>query len=112
MPRPSKTDQEMGYLRQFWTEVRTLEAEYHGVFSMYVSASPRPGVMEYQMVFTPLMGAVQNGMGVFRLEFVYPNVEQSTYAGFIWRKAISLSRMVHEQQAGVRDARQNGASPL
>jgi hypothetical protein len=110
MARPSKTEQEMGYLRDWWTEVRTMEADYHGQVSMFVSATQRPGVMQYRMVFTPLMGDLENGLGVQAIDFVYPNVELSSYAGFMWRKAISLSRMV-EQAAELR-ARQskNGSS--
>lgn len=110
MPRPTKTDQEMGYLRDFWTEVRTMEAEYNGMFSMQVRPAGRPGVMVYRMIFTPLMGAQENGMGVSALEFTYPNVEQSTYAGFIWRKAIALSRQVEEGLPKLRPQRKKGAA--
>lgn len=108
MPRPSKTEQELGYLKSFWTEVRTLEAEYRGLFSMFVGATPRPGVMEYRMVFTPLMGNVENGMEIDALTFLYPNVEQSSYAGTLWRKSISLSRMVHLRDEEKRARRNNG----
>lgn len=96
MARPSKTEQETGYLRDWWNEVRVLEAEHQGMVSMFVNATHRPGVMKYRMVFTPLMGDAENALGVVALEFVYPNVEHSTFAGFMWRKAISLSRMVQE----------------
>jgi len=96
MPRPSKTEQEMGYLRDFWNEVRQTEAEYHGMFEMHVVPTARPGVMQYRMTFTPLLNGEKNGLGVVALTFGYPNVEQSTYAGFMWRKAITLSRMVEE----------------
>jgi hypothetical protein len=94
MARPSKTEQEMGYLKDFWEEVRTLEADYHGVWEMSVRPSNRPGVMVYRMIFTPLMEGMENSLGKQTLEFIYPNSEQSTYAGFVWRKAISLSRQV------------------
>lgn len=96
MPRPSKTEQEMGYLRDFWNEVRQAEAEYSGVFEMHVIPVARPGVMQYRMTFTPLMGLLPNGLTVQALTFLYPNAEQSTYAGFMWRKAITLTRMVEE----------------
>lgn len=96
MPRPSKTEQETWYLRDFWNEVRQTEAEYHGMFEMHVVPTARPGVMQYRMTFTPLLNGEKNGLGVVALTFGYPNVEQSTYAGFMWRKAIALSRMVLE----------------
>jgi hypothetical protein len=96
VPRPSKTQQEMGYLRDFWNEVRVCESEYHGMFEMHVIPTAHPGVMLYRMTFTPLLNGEPNGLGVVALSFGYPNVEQSTYAGFMWRKAITLSRMVEE----------------
>jgi len=98
MPRPSKTEQEMGYLRDFWNEVRQMESEYHGQFEMHVIPTARPGIMQYRMTFTPLLSSVPNGLGVVALTFGYPNVEHSTYAGFMWRKAISLTRMVGEAE--------------
>lgn len=108
MPRPTKTDQEMGYLRDFWNEVRTMEAEYAGMFSMQVRPAARPGVMVYRMLFTPLMEGLENGLGTTALEFSYPNVEQSTYAGFMWRKAIALSRQVEEGLPKLRPQRKKG----
>lgn len=96
MARPSKTDQEQGYIRDMWNEIRTIEAVHHGMVSMHVAALPRPGVMAFKMVFTPLMEGQENGLGVHALEFIYPNAEQSTLAGFLWRKAISLGRMVED----------------
>jgi hypothetical protein len=96
MSRPSKTDQELAALRDCWTEIRTMEAEYHGVVSIYVSALARPGTFGFRMVFTPLVGPTDEDIGGHSLEFIYPNVEQSFFAGFLWRKAIALSRMVRE----------------
>ena len=94
MARPSKTDQELGYLKDFWEEVRTMEADYRGSWSMEVWPSNRPGVMLYRMIFIPHMGGLENLLGKQALEFTYPNVEQSTMSGFLWRKAIALGRQV------------------
>jgi len=96
MSRPSKTEQEMGYLRDFWQEVRVTEAEYHGSFEMTVVPTARPGVMQYRMTFTPAADRTPEGLGVVALVFGYPNAEQSSFAGFMWRKAITLARMVEE----------------
>lgn len=109
MPRPSKTEQEAGYLKDFWEEVRTMEADYHGMWSMSVRPSNRPGVMVYRMVFTPLVMDELNPLGVETLEFSYPNAEQSTYAGFMWRKAISLSRQVAGATETARNRHKNGS---
>jgi len=110
MPRPSKTEQEMGYLKDFWTEVRTMEAEYHGSFEMKVNPTGRPGVMVYKMEFTPEQLGTPGVLGVISLAFQYPNVEQSSYAGFMWRKAISLSRMVEEAEGVLNRAPKQGAA--
>lgn len=96
MSRPSKTEQEQGFFRDCWTEMRSIEAEYHGVISIYVSTLARPGTFGFRMIFTPLMGDTDEGIGVHALEFIYPNVEQTTFAAFLWRKAIALARMVRE----------------
>lgn len=98
MSRPSKTDQEMGYIRDFWNEVRTQEAQHHGIFSTHIYPIARPGVFQIQLSFTPLRGDLENGMGVSSIVCTYPNAEQSTLAGFLWRKAISLGRMVEERR--------------
>ena len=103
MPRPSKTEQEQGFFRDYWTEVRTIEADYHGMVSMAVNATGRPGVMVFRMVFTPLIGQVENGLGSSAVEFTYPNVEQTTLAAFLWRKAMALHRIVadaHNSNSG------------
>lgn len=96
MTRPSKTDQEMGAIKDCWTELRVLEAEYHGETQMWCVPTARPGVFSWRMIFTPLMGTEENGLGMIALTFQYPNVERSTLSGFLWRKAITLSRMVAE----------------
>jgi hypothetical protein len=108
MARPSKTEQEMGYLKDFWEEVRTMEADYHGMWSMSVRPSNRPGVMIHVMSLTPLMMNELNPMGVETIEFSYPNAEQSTYSGFLWRKAIALGRQVAGSAETARNRRKNG----
>lgn len=94
MARPSKTDQEIGHIKDWWTEVRTIEAEYHGQVSLTISPTSRPGVFGMELRFTPLLDNLANPLGAQTLIFYYPNVEQSTLASFLWRKAISLGRMV------------------
>ena len=85
-------------MKDFWLEVRTMESAYTGAFSMFVTATQRPGVFSFRLVFTPLLGGQENGMGVAALEFVYPNVEQSMLAAMLWRKSIALGRMLDQQE--------------
>lgn len=103
MARPSKTDQEIGHIRDYWTELRTIEAEYHGMVTVFVNCTTRPGVLVFRMIFTPLMEGQPNALGTTTLEFLYPNIEQSTLAGFLWRKAITLGRLVAEDAEQQRD---------
>jgi len=98
MARPSKTDQEMGYVKDWWTEARTIESLHHGTVQMSLWPTNRPGVFQVSMSFTPLMSGQENGLGVCSLSFAYPNAEQSTMAGFLWRKCIALGRMVEETE--------------
>lgn len=94
MARPSKTQQELGYIRDWWNEVRTIEAEYKGQVTLTIQAMPRPGVFGMELRFTPILEDQMNPLGAHTLLFYYPNVEQSTLAGFLWRKVMSLGRMV------------------
>lgn len=94
MPRPSKTDQELAAIRDWWTEARTIEAEYAGQVTLVIQTTTRPGVMAMELRFTPIIDRHSNPLGSQVLIFSYPNVEQSTLATFLWRKMISLGRMV------------------
>lgn len=96
MARPSKTDKELGAFRDCWNELRALEADHHGMVSMFCNPLGRPGTFGFRMVFTPMVGRPEDVSGVHALEFIYPNVENSSFAGFLWRKAIALRRMVDE----------------
>jgi hypothetical protein len=96
MARPSKTDQELGAFRDCWNELRTLEADHQGFVSIIVNPLARPGMFSVRMTFTSFVGNIEEGQGAHGLAFMYPNVENSTFAGFMWRKAIALRRMVDE----------------
>lgn len=61
---------------------------------MYVSPTQRPGVFAFRMVFQPLYGTEEAPIYTEALEFIYPNAERSTLAGFLWRKAIGLTVQV------------------
>lgn len=102
MARPSKTDQELGHIKDYWTEIRTIEAEYSGMVTVFMNCTARPGVLVFRMIFTPLMEGMENALGTCTIEFLYPNVEQSSLAGFLWRKVISLGRMVAEESENQR----------
>lgn len=97
MPRPSKTDQEQGAMKDLWLEIKALEAEHSGVVSMHMIPTERPGVFSFNLLFTSLLEGQPNAPSSHSLQFVYPNAERSPLAAFLWRKAIALSRMVQEE---------------
>lgn len=109
MARPSKTDQEIGYVKDYWNEARTIEADHKGIIVMSVHATPRPGVVVVRLVFTPMFGGVENGLGVVSTENVYPNAERSTFWGFMWRKVIALGYQIRITEQANKSARSNGS---
>jgi len=96
MSRPSKTEQELGHIRDLWTELRTLEAEYHGLSNIHMTPLARPGCFSIRIQFTTLDSQFEEKPADQAIQFVFPNVEQSTFAGMLWRKAISLGRMIYQ----------------
>jgi len=94
MSRPSKTEQELGHIKDLWTELRTLEAEYHGLSSIHMVPLARPGCFSVRITFTTLDSQYEEKPADQAIQFAFPNVEQSTFAGMLWRKAISLGRMI------------------
>lgn len=96
MARPSKTDQEIGFIRDAWTELRTLEAEYHTVISCYVTPQARPGCFRFRLVCVPLMDDAPSGLGTQAVEWTFPSASDTSLAGELWRQSIKLSRQVYE----------------
>jgi len=97
MARPSKTEQEIGYLRSAWDELRTLQANYQGVVSIYANTTGRPGVFTLRFVFTPLLESAENYLGANAVQFEYPSAHASqTLAAALWAQAQQLARVVDD----------------
>jgi len=94
MARKSKTEQEQGYLRSYWDEVRELEADYRGVVLVSLEAGPRPGILRFRMSFTPMIGHVENGMGSSMYQFEFPNAQTGTLAAALWSGVLKLMALV------------------
>lgn len=102
MARPSKSDQERGYLRSFWDELRTIEADYTGAVTMFVTTERRPGVMQYRLVFTSLLGGDENALNTAAYKFDFPNSSEVSLSGQLWAGARILHDLVkdaHERTA-------------
>jgi hypothetical protein len=105
MSRPTKTDQERGYLRSFWTEIRTLEADYVGSVTIQAYASARPGVFVFRVTFVPFLHEEANPLGTSSVQVEYPNGATQTMAGALWAASMKLTTLVYE------DAEKRGARP-
>lgn len=104
MSRPKITDQERGYLKSYWDELGVMEADYTGVVTLYVTRSRRPGVMEYRMTFTSLVGGDENTLHTAAYKFDFPNSSNVSLAGQLWAGA----RILHDL---VTDAWERTATP-
>lgn len=108
MPRKTKTEQELGYIRSFWDEIRTLSADYSAVVSMFVEATGRPGVLKFRLIFTPLVEREENHLGSAAVQFEYPNGSVQTLAGALWTQAIKLQQVVADAREGHATRQING----
>lgn len=108
MTRKSKTDQELGYLKMFWEELRTLEVEYSGAVTMFVSASRRIGVMEYRLVFTSLLDDETASEHTCTYKFDYPNAGNTILAGQLWNASRILADLVGDVQVRNATRKTNG----
>lgn len=94
MSRPSKTEQELGYLRAFWNEARVLQSDYTAAVGFYAYPTERIGVWSYRLVFTPLVADAENHVGSAAVQFLYPNGESQSFAGALWRQCMKLTELV------------------
>lgn len=84
MPRPSRQDQETGFMRSFWDSVRTIEADYHGTCELRFSALPRPGVVTIRLAFVPFLEGEKNFIGSAAVQVEFPSAANRTLAGTLF----------------------------
>lgn len=102
MARPSKTEQERGYMRSAWDVLRTIQADYQGVVSVYANCTGRPGVFTFRLVFTPLVEDAENYLGANAIQFEFPTAQTSTLAATLFAQAMKLQQVVADSYAVVR----------
>jgi len=109
MARPSKTDQELGWLDDTWRVFRNFEASYGGVITVYANPMARPGVFTFRFVFTPLVESAENYLGACAVQFLFPHSEAKTLAATFFNQALKLAQVIEDsnRQRGLR--RNNGA---
>lgn len=102
MPRKTKTEQELGFMRSFWDEVRTLQADYAAAVGLYAYPTDRPSVWSFRLVFTPLVENVENPVGSAAVQFIFPTAANQSLAGALWDQSMKLTELVasgHEPRA-------------
>lgn len=109
MPRRTKTEQEWGYMRSFWDEVRTLQADYAASVGLYAHPTNRPGVWSYRLVFTPLVDDKENPLGSAAVQFEYPSGTPQTLAAALWAQSMKLTELVATEAQLKRPRRIKGA---
>lgn len=96
MPRQSKTDQEIGYIRSYWDEIREMEADYKGVVACVVDYTSRPGVLIIRHTFVPIIGGQRNFMGTQAHVIEFPNSQQGSLASTLWAASLKLLALVEQ----------------
>lgn len=102
MARPNKTEQERGYLRSAWDVMRTMQADYQGVVSIYANTTGRPGVFTFRLVFTPLLEDAENYLGANAVQFEFPSAQTSTLAATLFAQAMKLHQVVADSYAVIK----------
>jgi hypothetical protein len=96
MPKPTKTEQERGFIRSFWDELREIEADFMGIAQVFEYTSKRPGVLEIALAFDKEIGPDDEPMGRQMYKYEFPNSSNQTYAASKWIAARALRQMVEE----------------
>lgn len=107
MPRKSKTEQEVGYARSAWEERLDLEQEFKGMVGIFVHPEHRVGVWKIRMVYTPLLGEVENLVGSYAISYIWPNAHEQSFVGALWSNLIKLRAMVEEGHGVVSPRQEN-----
>lgn len=105
MARPSKTEQERAFLRSAWDVMRTLQADYQGVVSIYANTLGRPGCFTFRLVFTPLVEDAENFLGANAVQFEFPTARVSTLAATLFAQAMKLQQVVADSYAVIKRTR-------
>jgi hypothetical protein len=103
MARKSKTEQEQGYLRSYWDEIREMEHDFMGVATCSMEGTPRPGVLRIRLSFTPFAGDEYNSLGVSTVVLEYPNAQQGSLASTLWAASLKLLQLVESAKFRARE---------
>lgn len=94
MPRKTKTAEEAGFMRSFWDECRTLQADYTAAVGMFSIPTGQPGVWQFRITFTPLLEDHENWVGTHSVAVLFPNATTQTLAFALWDASRKLADQV------------------
>jgi len=96
MPRKSKTDQDAGFMRSFWDEVREMQVDYGVVVGVYVHPSNRTGVFVFRLIGAQAASHSVAPIGTQAMQFEYPTGDLLSLPGALWRGSMKLHEMCVE----------------
>lgn len=100
MPRPSKTDQELAYLRSAWEEVEEMAVEYDFHVDIMMLPTISRGVWSFSIVATSKeRTTLGDPVWTEKVQFRFPNGRMVTFAGELW----NVLHRFTEQIAEARD---------
>lgn len=107
MPRPSKTDQELAYLRSAWEELEEQAVEYEFHTDLLMTPTISRGVWNVTVVATSKdRDSKGDPLGVERVQFRFPNGRMVTFAGEMWNVLHRFTEQVAEARDRIERTRQ------
>jgi len=100
MPRKSKTDQERGYARSAWDEIRDLEDEFKATIFITLTPEHRAGVFKIRLSCAQVIAQYGQKPVDAAVAVIWPNAHDQAFTGALWDTVIKL-RAIVEEQAGL-----------
>lgn len=100
MARKSKTDQERGYARSAWDEIRELEDEFKASIFITITPEHRAGVFKVRMSCAQVIAHYGKQPVDAAVAVIWPNAHDQAFTGAVWDTVIKLRGIV-EEQAGL-----------
>jgi hypothetical protein len=92
MPRPSKTSQELGYLRTAWEEIEDMQLEHHVLVTVKLIPVSSRGVWNLRgEIVTIECDTYDQPIGRSTIMMRFPNGHNTTFAGELWNMLHKLN---------------------
>lgn len=94
MPRKPKEEQEAGYMRSLWDELRYLQVDHTGTVAVTCDPSERPGVFYFRFVFRPANKEDMELWGTQAIQIEFPNGSRQMLSAALWTALMKLTDAV------------------